>query len=337
MKHFFCISSHLAFYICERLIKIDSLLLSDCVFLTTRNYHLPKTDLHYHVVETELNVAEDVGRIFAGWRVWKTRQNISRLDSIIKECTNGDDYIYYTQVCWNDICSVCVTNPHCKGYYIIEDGAGSYMRDNEYTFHGWKAYLYKFILKPLFPRIYTLKNKMVEVNHPKFKGCIATNQLCFPNHQDRLRVIGLPFHPEPLEVVPQALISLDPYYVWLSDEQAEKVLEQLCTFISKQNYRHVVYKPHPYLLTKTNRNRYLLYKRCLTQNIKACLIELGAEVSLENTLMAHKDCDFYTVISSVAIYANAMGVRCYTFAPLVRQFYDVRVPIVEDVCEPITP
>ena len=315
MKHFFCISSHLAFYICDRLIELDGISLFDCVFLTTRNYHLPTTNQDYHVVETGLNVAEDVGRIFAGWHVLKTKQNIHRLDGIINECTNGENYIFYTQVCWNDVCSICVTNPHCEGYYIIEDGAGSYMRDNEYTYHGLKAILYHLVLKPLYPRIYILKNKMVETDHPKFKGCIATNHMCFPNHQDRLRVIGLPFHPEPLERVPQALISLDPYYIWLTDEQVRCVIEQLAAYINAKHYQRIAFKPHPYLLATENHSKYVLYKKWIQSYIHGELEELGGQVSIENTLMAHKKCDLYTAYSSVAIYAKAMGVHCYTFAP----------------------
>ena len=337
LKHFFCISSHLAFSICERLIQLDNLCISDCVFLTTRNYHLPDTAKPYRVYETNLNASSSAGRLFAGWHIGQTKKNIRNFDQIICDITQGDDYLFYTQICWNDLCSVCVTNSHCKGYYILEDGSGSYNKEQLMTFHGWKAIIFKFVLKPLFPRIYTLKTKMIETNHPKFKGCIATNNLCFPLHQDKLRVIGLPFHPEPLNIEPSAIISLDPYYIWLKDEQVQRVLEQLGKFIDNQHYRLVAYKPHPYLLTEENYKKYLFYKTCINRSIHTELNELGAEVSLENTLMAHKKSDFYTAVSSVAIYAKAMGIRCFTFAPLVRQFCDLHVPVVEDMCIPINP
>lgn len=335
LKYFFCISSNLAYSICDLLIQLDGLPISDCVFLTTRNYQLPPKTPSYHAVETGLNASKNSGRLFAGWRVRKTISNIRQFDQLVNECTKGDDYFFYTQVCCNDICSVCVTNPRCKGYYIIEDGSASYRKDDIVTFQGWKAIFYRLVLKPLFPRIYTLKGKMVEVDHPKFKGCIATNQLCFPNHQDKLRVIGMPFHPEPLDIALQALISLDPYYLWLTDVQVQSVLEKLGTYITKKNYLHVAYKPHPYLLTEENHERYIFYKQCMHRYIKADLIELGAQVSLENTLMAHKDCDFYTAVSSVAIYAKAMGIKCYTFAPIMRQYCNLSVPEVEDKCIPI--
>ena len=316
---------------------MDGLVEKNCVFMTTRNYRLPENIPSYHVIETDLNTSEISGRLFAGWRIWKTQQNIRQFDQLINECTRGEDYLFYTQVCYNDLCSVCVTNPHCKGYYILEDGSGSYRTDEIITFQGFRALLYRLVLKPFFPRIYTLKGKMIETNHPKFRGCIATNEMCFPLHQDKLKVIGLPFHPEPLDVEPQAVISLDPYYKWVTDEQLECVIQQLGEYINNKHYQRIAYKPHPYLLTNEKHDKYEKYKQFFHRYIQAELEELGSQVSIENTLMAHKDCDFYTAFSSVAIYAKAMGVKCYTFAPLMRQYCDVIVPVVENKCEPINP
>lgn len=337
LKHFLCVASNLAFAICDRLIQIDDLPIDDCVFMTTRNYRLPICARSYHVVETALNTSVKSGRLFAGWRIWETKKNLRKLDQLIYDNTGGEDFLFYTQICNNDLCSAFVTNPHCKGYYIIEDGSGSYRNEEIVTFQGWRALMYKWILKPLYPRIYTLKSKMVEVNHPKFRGCIATNEMCFPLHQDVVRVIGLPFHPEPLEHAPQALISLDPYYLWLTDEQVQRVMEQLGAYINTKHYQRIVFKPHPYLLTEDKHSKYVLYKEWIQRYIHGDLEELGGQVSLENTLMAHRDCIFYTAVSSVAIYAKAMGVTCYTFAPLLRQFCDLSVPVVEDKCIPINP
>jgi len=337
LKHFFCISSHLAFSICDHLIRMDRLPIEDCVFLTTRGYRVPLSGAQYHVVETDLNSSAQTSRLFAGFRVWKTMRNIRLFDELITTHTKGEDYIFYTQICNNDICSVCVTNPYCKGYYIIEDGVGSYKKEDLQTFKGIQYLIYKYFLKPLFPRIYELKNHMIEVDHPKYKGCIATNALCFPSHQDSLRIIGLPFHEEPLPNPPQALLSLDPYYLWLTDIQVEIVIKQLSDFINNQCYKSLAFKAHPYLLANENHDKYVLYKQYLQRYLSIPLEELDAQRCLENILMAHKDCVFYTAVSSVAIYAKVMGVKCYTFAPLIRQFYDLHVPVVEDICEPIVP
>ena len=337
LKYLFCVSSHLGFSICNHLIQVDGLNASDCVFLATRNYQLPAHSPAYDAIETELNSSATSGRLFAGWRICRTYKNLRWLDDLIKAHVGESDFYYYTQGCDNDLCSAFVTNPQCKGYYIIEDGSGSYRKEEIYAFTGWKSLFVKCILRPLFPRIFTLKAKMIEVEHPKFRGCIATNPMCFPMHKDVTRVIGLPFQPIPLDVAPQAMISLDPYYRWITDEQVQHVLKQLAAFINTKQYKRIVYKPHPYLLTIENRARYLSYNKWIHEYIDADLVELGADVSLENTLMAHPDCEFYTAFSSVAIYAKAMGIHCYTFAPLLRQYCTLSVPIVEEMCTPINP
>ena len=42
MKHVFGVSSHLAFYLCHRLIQIDAIPVDDCIFFTTRDYMIPR-------------------------------------------------------------------------------------------------------------------------------------------------------------------------------------------------------------------------------------------------------------------------------------------------------
>ena len=339
MKHIFGVSSHLAFYLCQRIIEQDSLKKDDCIFFTIDGYTLPSDyKSHYRCVDVHDLFPSTQGRIFAGLRFWLTSKNVAKADVNIEQCVGEEEYIWYTQICFNDLCSVMVTNPHCIGYYVIEDGSGSYYMDNTPTFQGWQAIVYHCFLKPFYPRIYTLKNHFVESNHPKFKGCIASNEMCFPYHREHLRVVGMPFTPVPLSVVPDAIISIDPFFRWgITDEQVCQIIRQIATFINKQKYKRVAYKMHPALLSSQQTERYKLYNRWVREYFTASMEELSPQVSLENTLMAHTNCDFYTAVSTVVIYAHAMGVRCYTYAPLIRQYIDKSVPFIEDMCTSINP
>lgn len=338
MKHIFGVSSHLAFYLCQRVIEQDSLKKDDCIFFTIDGYAvLSEYKSQYRCVDIYELFSPTKGRIFAGLRFWLTSKNVANVDKQIEQCIGDEEYIWYTQICFNDLCSVMVTNPHCAGYYVIEDGSGSYLPEFPPTFQGWRALIYHCFLKPFFPRIYTLKNHFVETNHPKFKGCIASTQTCFPSHQDVLRVVGMPFHPTPLAVVPDAVISIDPLFRWVTDEQAQRIIEQLAQFVNKKKYRHIVFKHHPATLSTGARKQYEVYNHCISACFEGDLEELPAQVSLENTLMAHSNADFYTAVSTVAIYAHAMGINCYTYGPLLRQFVDKSVPVVENLCTPIIP
>jgi len=339
MKHIFGVSSHLAFYLCQRIIEQDSLKKEDCIFFTIDGYTMPSDyNDQYRSVDVYGLLTPTRGRIFAGLRFWLTTQNVAMIDKQIEQCIGEEEYIWYTQICFNDLCSVMVTNPHCVGYYVIEDGSGSYYMDNTPTFQGWQAIVYHCFLKPFYPRIYTLKNHFVESNHPKFKGCIASNEMCFPYHQKYLRVVGMPFNPVPLSVAPDAIISIDPFFRWgISDEQVHHLIQQIAAFVNKQQYQRVAYKVHPALLSSQQTERYKLYNQWVHAYFVANMEELAPQVSLENTLMAHTNCDFYTAVSTVVIYAHAMGVRCYTYCPLVRQYIDKSVPFIEKMCIPINP
>lgn len=336
MKHVFGVSSHLAFYLCHRLIQIDAIPVDDCIFFTTRDYMIPREyqSIYTQIIRTSYNVSATNGRIFAGWRIWRTIKNVQDFDSLVDQEIRGEDFLWYTQVCFNDICSLMVSKPNCRGYYVIEDGSGSYRKENKPTFTGIKGLIYHFLLKPLFPRLFIVKNHMIETEHHKFKGCIASNDMCFPLHKQYTRVIGIPFVPVPLAKVPDAIISIDPLFLWISQEDAECLFQRLAAFVNSKGYKYIVYKHHPYNLSSAHINAHRQYNEWIKHYFTANLQELDSQVSLENTIMAHQ-CDFYTAVSSVAIYAKAMGVVCYSYMPIIREYAQVPIHIVEELCIPI--
>ena len=113
--------------------------------------------------------------------------------------------------------------------------------------------------------------------------------------------------------------------------QAKEVFQRLATYINTKNYQYVVYKHHPYTLSASNHEIYQQYNQWLHAYLSIEIEELGSEVSLENTLMAHT-CDFYTAVSSVAIYAKAMGRTCYSYMNHLRPYTTLSVPVVENLC-----
>ena len=113
--------------------------------------------------------------------------------------------------------------------------------------------------------------------------------------------------------------------------QAKEVFQKLATYINSKNYQYVVYKHHPYTLSASNHEIHQQYNQWLHDYLSIEIEELGSDVSLENTLMAHA-CDFYTAVSSIAIYAKAMGRTCYSYINFMRPYTTLSVPVVEDLC-----
>lgn len=340
MKHVFGASSHLVFYLCNKIIETDSLDPNDCIFFFTRNYHCPpKYDQIYkNTITTEYNVQPDKGRVFAGIHFCQTRKNIKYFDSLVDPYLKGEDFLWYSQVCNNDICSLFVSKPNCKGYYVLEDGLSSYRNDNLQTFTGWRYPVYKFVLKPFWRRCFEVKNHFITTDHPKFKGCIASTKYCFPLHQQYLRCVGLPFEKIDLGFSPDAVLSIDPIHLMVEESYEESVFQRISAFLLGKNYKCIAYKFHPYFFAKTNSAIKSRYEKLIQKYYGSLpLRELGPEISLENVLMTYKS-DFYTHISAVCVYAHEMGATCYSYMPILREYHakcDETVPLLNDFCIPV--
>lgn len=340
MKYVFGASSHLVFYLCNKIIETDSLNPDDCIFFFTRNYHCPpKFNTKYkHCIDTGYNVSPQKGRVFQGIHFRKTRNNIKEFDALVDSYIKGEDFIWYSQICNNDLCSLFVSKSNCVGYYVIEDGLGSYMNNNPQTFTGWKFLLYKFILKPFWRRCFEVKNHFVTNDHPKFKGCIATSDNCFPLFKNDLRCVGMPFEIIELGFYPNAILSVDPIYLLVDKPYEESVFQKISAFLQSKNYKCIAYKFHPGFFANTNKTIKIRYEKLIQKYFGNLPIrELNWDICLENVIMTYKS-DFYTSFSAVALYAHAIGATCYSYMPIIRKYQDKcteKIPLIEDFCIPI--
>ena len=320
MKHVFSVTSHLTFFIAKKTIEKRQLCNDDCILLLLRDYTIPPAYNNlYATVSTSYNVDAKKGRVFAGANFVKTSNNIKEFDSRIDPLLNNEDFIWYTSVCSNDICSLMVTKPNCKGFYVTEDGFASYRDFNPQTFIGWRYLFYRLFLKPLWPRIFSAKNHFISSDHPKYLGCIATSKICFPLHQNNLITIGSPFETIDLGFVPDALLSIDPLFLFLSDDKVIDIYSQLSNIIKKKGYNLMAYKYHPVFLSEANKEHKEKYNKIIRDSFGNDIVELDKSVVLENVLQTYK-CDFYTDNSSVAIYGSVTGAKCYTYIPILKGY-----------------
>lgn len=336
MKYVFGIASNLVFYEANKLIELDGLNPNDCIFFLLRNYSIPQRffERYPNQIQTSYNTTSGEGRVFAGWNIFQTRRNVRQFDQLVDSYINNDSFIWYTQVCSNDFCSLMVSKKNCVGYYILEDGTGSYSVENPTPFIGLKYFLFRFVLKPLWPRIYCVKEHFIETNHTKFLGCIGTSQQSFPLHQSSLRVIGDPFVPEYLPTPPDAILSVDALFLYFNIQETEEIFGMIAEALNAKKYSHVYYKHHPYILAPANHMLYEQYEQIIHKYIKGDLIQLPASACLENILTAYRS-DFYTVYSSVAIYANNAGCICYSPLHRVKDKIPTKIALVEEISQPI--
>lgn len=319
MKHCFCIASHFVFYLTRRIIEKHNLNVDDCVLFLVRNYKIPQkySLLYKYQIQTSYNITADKGRVFAGINVLKTVRNIREFDKLLDNTIRNEQFILYTSVCSNDITSLMVTKKNCCGYYVIEDGFTSYRTYNPQTFKGLRYLIYLFFLKPFFYRIYAVKNHFITTDNPKFKGCIATDQRCFPLHQQYLEVVGFPFEKEPIDFIPDAIISVDPLFLFVDIDIVKKVYNSLSEFVSQKNYKSIAFKMHPRFNAPGMERLRVQYMKTLEESFQRVLVELSPDIVLENVLAMYK-CDFYSCNSAVSIYGSQAGSRCYSIMPLLK-------------------
>lgn len=332
MKHIFAVISPLTFCIANKIIQLDGIHPDDCIFFSLRDYQIPKqyTDIYKNQIKSTYGGGVYEGRYFAGLNVFKTRRNVRRFDSMIEKFLNGDEFYWYTSSCSDDVSNLMVSHPKCVGYYITEDGISSYV-DNPQTFVGIKYWIYKLILKPLFPRFYIAKNHFIETDCPKYKHCIATSQSCFPHQQENLRVIGNPFDEVEIGVKPDAILSIDPLFLFIKDINAiEDIYSRLAAFMQSKHYTTIAYKFHPLFNADTNKEIKNAYLGLIHKYFGKDLFEISPEYILEG-ILKHYKCDFYTSYSATAIYIHDAGAKCYTYIPLLKKytsFYD-NVPFMD--------
>lgn len=321
MKHVFSVTSNLTFAICNKIVEVENIHPEDCILFLVRDYQIPEeyNSIYTDQIPTSYNVAVDKGRVFAGANVFKTKRNIQDFDRLVDAHIKNEDYVWYSSVCSNDLCSLMVTKKNCKGYYVFEDGGASYRDFNPQTFTGIRYWIYKIFLNPFCHRIFAVKNHFITNDHPKFKGCYATNERCFPLHQQYLKVIGSPFKKKEYDFHPDAVLSVDPLFLYIDNVTADRVYAQLAAYIQAKDYKCLAIKYHPRFNAQSNIEFKKIYADFISKYFGDNIFEIESGIILEELLETYK-CDFYTANSSIAIYGATSGSTCYTYIPLLEPY-----------------
>lgn len=315
MKHVFFVFSHLTFYMVHQIVRTENINTKDCFILIGRDYTFPEN--HQNDFQNTYK-SPSQQRCFAGINIFKTAKNVKAFDKIIDEHTDHQDFYAYIAGWTDDFSNLLVSNNKCKGYYIFEEGTGSYSHVNSKTFTGIKYWIYRLILKNLFPRFYAIKESYHNIDHYKFKGFYASSSRAFPEfHNFPIKVIDIPFENIDLGFVPDAVLSIDPLYRFANNEAVQDIYSHLFHYLETKNYKLIAYKFHPFFAVRPEiKNEFsnIIHNCCTTK-----LVELDSNIVLENVLKTYK-CDFYSAGSSVQIYGAIAGAKCYTFSSYLKKY-----------------
>ena len=321
MKHIFGIQSHLTFYVAHKIIQLNQFNPDDCLFISGRNYKIPDkyNSIYKHIYSLHYGGGK-IGRFFSGINIVKTQKNISQFDRIIDDFTGSDCYDCYISYCGDDVANLVVTKKNCVAYYLTEEGIGVYSDKNPKIFSGWRYLIYRVVLKPLFPRLYAIKENYQYTKYYKFKGFYAISSQAYPLFQSYpITIIGNPFETIDIGFSPDVLLSIDPFFWNLSINTVDKIYYHLSKYIKGKNYHTITYKYHPMFGVYPDIKKE--YEKIIHQYFGNNIIQLDDTVVLENIMMTYK-CDFYSNGSSVQIYGTIAGAKCYDFSSFIRSDID---------------
>lgn len=326
MKHLFYVHSHITFLVSKQYVFDQGINPDDCLFLCTRNYQLPDQMAKvFHNIKAYPDEVLDKGntRLLQNNNPFKGRKNVKKLESIIQEFFGESDFVYYLPNAFaSDFSSAIVTMPHCKFFYIVEEGTASYVSHEKLPklFWGWKRPIY-YVLRLILNRYYCLRGDFYSTDHPKYRGTIATTSKAFFDVPGEKIVVSNPFFKEIFSEVPQAILSIDASLnIYFDIDVATKLYQMLAKIFDEKGYQKIAYKFHPDFCKKPELMQQ--YRDLLHQCFGDSIFELQNNSSIENILNAYP-IDFYTDLSSVALYSFLWKGTCYSYVRFLSKYSDV--------------
>lgn len=319
MKHLIIVHSHITFLVAKKYVDEAHIKNDDVVFFCSRQYLPPlqfQNDYHFLSYPDDIFMGKS-HRVFSK-NLFSAYKNLEILEKTIRTLFCSNDFFLYTPNCLAmDFESAAVTMKLCKGFYLLEEGSGSYKsaEDLPEFAYGWKKAVFKFIVKPLFYRFYALRGSFFETGHKKYRGTVAVSTLAFPETGGEHILVSNPFMKQYIDTIPDAVLSVDASLdMFFTIDEIEYIYRKINEHCEQNGIKVLAYKFHPdYYSDKTLMNQ---YRNLIEKVFVMKTIELSSDIAIENILNTYH-ADFYSDFSSVAIYADTMGVNCYSYANLL--------------------
>lgn len=337
MKHLFYVHSHITFLVSKQYVFDKRIDPDDCLLLCSRNYvpcyeyqQLFKNIRKYpqEVFDSRKEDLSLLKNFFNGFI------GMHFLEDFIANYCQQDEFLFYTFSTNSHMCSIIVTMKKCMGYYLMEEGSSSYSDDKIIKKSlGKRNLIFQSILVHIFPRFYLLKDHHFSTASKKYKGVIATSEKALCQLKGEHVIISNPFGKQELSYSPNIVLSVDAslHLCQMNTEHIEAIMNEICQFVNHKYKNPIIaYKMHPMIEKEpfANSIRNILLKAFDNFRVE----ELPNDIAIEEVLNAYH-CDFFSDWSSVAIYANQMGCKCYSYAHKLSRVSgnDMYVSMVENV------
>lgn len=323
MKHLFYVHSHITFLVSKQYVFDQGINPDDCLFFCTRGYRY--NDEYSQIFRNGCQYPKDIFAnenfdILPRFNFIKGYHNIHLLENFINDKFNNDSFVFYTFNTSSHVHSVIATMKKCLGYYIIEEGLSAYTEINKLPqlYKGVKKIVFKHILQPIFPRFFILKDHIFSSSSKYYLGTIAILPEAFNPLPPKHLLVTNPFSEISLGFAPTVVISIDSafeiYQVPL--DAIATVFQKIKDNIALKENIVVAAKFHPYYYIHTENKE--KFQAVLKTVFGELFRELPMDAILEDVLNTYHS-DFYSLWSSIGIYAQRNGCKCYSFAHFLNE------------------
>ncbi len=327
--HLFYIHSHITFAVALGVMQHLKLPPADCVVVYDRKYQraLP-AGVRVHSLPPRAFVMKT-----APWNLWR---QIGEQDAEIAALTDHRPYhLYCPHLCIDQV-RLLLTNGQCRGYSYLEEGSMSYIDPAHYPYRRYEPKL--FVVKYLLSRG-RIPN-YAPYGERSYERAYVVSPYTFPG-MPRLVVLPYPFTKGALPVTAITtggsdltgahLLVMDPVVESHLATRAsyELGIALLAEHLTAQRVQRVYYKFHPMQIAVPAGQPY--YEELLRRSASGVeWVRLADDVVLEDVAATFADLTFYTIISSMTLYAGFAGHRIYLFArPLLEREPALRVLAAE--------
>lgn len=322
MKHLVFVYSHLSYLVINQYFVENNIDPKDCLFILSARYNaLPEGNNYTNTIyfPDEL-LPNGYKRVFHKNNIIIGLKNIRHVEDKINSFFKGDIFTMYLTNTTHDCFSALATMKQCTGYYLIEEGAGSYIDHDKAPKHFNRLqYPVICILSKILPRFYVLKCSQYSINNKYYSGTIATTQKAFQNYPGKHIIINSPFSKITLDNVPDVILSIDASLMMsLGSFFPTELYKKISEFFNCQGYHKIAYKFHPKYYADPSLLK--TFRKGLTSVFGKDVVELDEKCQLENCFMSYP-IDFCSDFSSVGIYAANYGRKCYSYMNLVKELY----------------
>lgn len=296
MAHVFWVHSHITFLMAEMVIEHFKLSSKSIIILTYRGYTLPraiKASTIFEVPFYDLKTKEECIEV---QNVWKRKLNF-----------NFEFYVPQTR---EQIIYLIVNIPSCKKYSYIEEGTLSYdYKDSKLKVYSHQLLTFLGLRKRMRMLDYTnkkFKNTFC-ISSNTFKGC-NSKIILTPNFNKTIHFTDNDLFKKCHIIVFDAIVSFNI----VSLEESNRLLQLIIDNLKANEVKKVFYKFHPEQLREENNTEVTKIKEILTKNSSISFVELPKELILEELLVVNKQVVIYNYLSSIGIYASALGSTVYS-------------------------